>query len=704
MLKVLIFLALFSGLLTASNNCLICHEGIENIRDESSGMMKAILEVAQKAGYAGNDCIVCHGGNPKSKSEQYAHKGSVKYFKKNKGPKDFYAAPASSLVNENSCGACHTQQLFSQKNSLMATKQESIQNALYNFGVKGDATHSIGVYSTKNPQDPHSRLGTKEYKQYMQTLASKEPQAFPTEITQLPLAPTKQELQKDPSLAAFTYLHRQESKNVRGNFKGEGCATCHIPYSKDGYYEGADKTINKKEKGHLRVHSIQSSREAKVKLPTREYSGIPVETCATCHNDTMAIATSYQGLMQTQQSGSLDKEGKREASLHDKHYLHMQSDVHFKKGMLCQDCHTSNDMHGDGFLSGANAAAVEIECQDCHGTTSQYPWELPLGYADEFNTTAIADEARGTTKTVAEYLKQGSVSEPKDGYLLSARGNPLTHVTKENDEVIVHLASGKNIHLEPLKKLKADNKLSKKALLAMDSIASHMQSMECYSCHAVWAPQFYGSFIEIDYSKSKKKITEGDSFSRWEEPALAQNGEARISPTIPASKMIKIISKDRKVLVQNYVYAKSHVTPLQPHTMSKESRSCESCHVSSAGAGLGFVDANITTIKSVEQHFKLSAPLSQEQQEKLKMEGMCFSCHQDIPQGNLAISAMKHMASMADIKVDNKEHQSILNNILNIGAWTQVLLILFVVLIFIYVLYTVFIKKESINPKNRGWK
>ena len=83
---------------------------------------------------------------------------------------------------------------------------------------------------------------------------------------------------------------------------------------------------------------------------------------------------------------------------------------------------------------------------------------------------------------------------------------------------------------------------------------------------------------------------------------------------------------------------------------------------------------------------------------------MCVACHQDIPEGNLAISAMQHMAEMADINIDNKEHKNILHKILNIGAWTQVLVILAIVLLFIYIIYTVFIKKESINPKNRGWK
>lgn len=54
--------------------------------------------------------------------------------------------------------------------------------------------------------------------------------------------------------------------------------------------------------------------------------------------------------------------------------------------MLCQDCHTTVDMHGDGNLPGTTLAQVEIECEDCHGTTGKFPWELPLGRGEEHGT------------------------------------------------------------------------------------------------------------------------------------------------------------------------------------------------------------------------------------------------------------------------------------------------------------------------------
>jgi hypothetical protein len=696
---------------------------------------------------------------------------------------------------------CHQEQVDAQMNSLMMSEQGKIQGALWSFGGKNGYKHDIGNYKTSNPDDPHKRLGTQIYKNYMDKLSLMEPQAFPKEMKELPPAPTADEVQKDPSLAVYTYLRQEclrchtgsKGRQKRGDYRGIGCSSCHIPYSNEGYYEGSDSAISKKERGHLLVHSIQSSRDAKVKVHDIEYSGIPVETCSTCHNRGKRIGVSYQGLMEKAYNSPYDVDGNSQPKLHTKRYMHMQEDIHFQKGMLCQDCHTSNDMHGDGFLGGANAAAVEIECQDCHGTTKAYPWELPLGYSDEFNTTAKVGDARGVTKTIAEYLKAGSVNEPRDGYLLSARGNPLTHAVKDGDDIMIHLASGKNITLTPLKKLKETKKLSKEGVLAMDSIPSHTENMECHTCHSTWAPQCYGCHVKIDYSNSKQSpdylkashdhdihgktggmkdmrkylvdgaVTESRSFMRWEDPPLVQNGEGRISPAVPGCQTtITVIGKDGKALLQNHIYKIPNVegagdegqnaidiAPLHPHTVSKHSRSCESCHSMPKAMGYGiagskstkdpskttitdimtasgkvlptivdeqmpaianlhddysrFLDENGKQLQTVGHHWTLSAPLSKAQRDKLDRSGVCITCHQDIPKGNLAVSAMTHIAKMAEINIDNKMHKKILNKTLNIAAWLQIVGVIILVLFSVFVIYFVFIKKKPINPRNEGW-
>ncbi len=764
-----IYLLILITIIVYSNSCIKCHSGIAHIRDRDSKMMKEILDIAKRAGAKGNDCVVCHGGNPNSEDKNISHSGTLEYFLNHKGPKDFYPSPTSQWININTCGMCHIEQVKAQWSSLMNTEAGKIHGALWGFGAKEGYKHYMSNFDLNNT---HKRLGTKTYREYMKALSKKESQAFPTKMRTIPKAPTADEVEKDPSLSVYTYLRQEclrchtggKGRSRRGDYRGMGCASCHIPYSNEGFYEGNDTSIPHNERGHLLTHQIQSSRDVKVNIHGVKYSGIPVETCTTCHNRGKRIGVSYQGLMETEYKATFDNEGNAQPKLHTKRYLHLTEDIHYSKGMLCQDCHTSNDMHGDGFMVGANLGAVEIECQDCHGTTKKYPWELPLGYSDEFSMREKRGKGRGVTKTLADYLKKGSIPKDiKDGFLLSARGNPLTKAVKDGNKIIMHLSSGKDITLKPLKLLKEEEKLSKKALVAMDKIEAHSSKLECYTCHATWAPQCYGCHVKIDYSKGNKnpdylkaskyhdihgntgekslrdflvdgKVTETRSYLRWENPALSINGEGRVSPTIPGCQTtITVIGKDGKALLENHIFKISNVegageegqnaitmSQVQPHTISKKSRSCESCHTSKKALGMGInggryfsdqskttiidlmsadrrvlpkkideqipsipnlkhdysvmIDENGTQVQTVDNHWRLANPLPKDIRDKLDRQGVCLSCHETIPDGDLAVSAMSHIADMAGVEIDNTMHKDIVNKSIKISAWIQILL------------------------------
>ncbi|WP_166036866.1 hypothetical protein [Sphingosinicella sp. YJ22] len=51
--------------------------------------------------------------------------------------------------------------------------------------------------------------------------------------------------------------------------------------------------------------------------------------------------------------------------------VHMM-DIHAEVGLQCADCHFAQDAHGNGFLYGEVANAIEIGCRDCHGTARDY--------------------------------------------------------------------------------------------------------------------------------------------------------------------------------------------------------------------------------------------------------------------------------------------------------------------------------------------
>jgi len=203
MKKFLFLLFFFSVVLYAKNGCLKCHGGIEHIRSESSGMMKAILKKAEEAGERGNDCIVCHGGNPKTKYKKRAHSGTIKYFLSHEGPKEFYPAPGSPWINQNTCGMCHKEQVAAQMNSLMMTEQGKIHGTLYSFGGLEGYEHDMANFDAKNPSDPHSRLGTKVYQEYMQKLAKLNTQVHPKANRDRPKVPTEDEESSHREVAGY---------------------------------------------------------------------------------------------------------------------------------------------------------------------------------------------------------------------------------------------------------------------------------------------------------------------------------------------------------------------------------------------------------------------------------------------------------------------------------------------------------------------
>lgn len=624
-----------------------CHNAIEPIRSYDSAMMQQIQARGRDVGEP-DGCTICHGGDTGASTLPQAHTGASAALTAAGGPETFYADPASPWVNARTCGTCHEELVAAQHNSLMMTEAGKIQGTTWSFGTPAGEgyEHRWANYATQNPDDPEARLGTDAYRAYMADKTAAHPNVFVEAHEAVPSAPDGHALD-DPRDAAFTYIRAEcqrchlgvKGRARRGDYRGMGCGACHMPYGNEGRYEGSDASLGPNKTGRPLVHRLQGTRDAPVSVHGTTYAGIPVETCTTCHNRGKRIGVSYQGLMESAWGSPYTEGGGGQPGLHSKHYLAMEQDVHYKAGMLCQDCHTSGDVHGDRFIAGSNLGMVEIECSDCHGTPQAYPWELPLGWGDENEPGEAEGPARGVTTALPGHLEDGHLADAHDGYLVTARGNPMPDVAKHGTEVIVSTASGKDIRLSPLKRSLEQGELSVEATVAMVSNAGHIASMECYSCHTSWAPQCYGCHVKVDFSEGKRafdwvaagqkhqqpehaadpdesayqtwlsgEITEMRSYLRWEDPALGVNGEGRVSPIVPGCQVsVTIVGEDGETVVRNEMFRTpphtegggpqgqvgSDMSPLQPHTTGK-SRSCESCHASAKAMGLGFAGTRET--------------------------------------------------------------------------------------------------------------
>ncbi len=624
-----------------------CHQGIADIKPSDHEMMRTIKMNGSQHGDP-DGCVMCHGGNPKAIKMEEAHKGVPPTLRIAPGPKDYYPDPGSIWVADNSCGACHPGYVYRLKLGLMNTEAGKIQGNLVTWGFEEVQDYKVpwGNYDAEDIDSLEPLSGTAEYKEYMKNQIAMYPKQYPESLKQMPNV-TMDEVNADPKKAGITYQRHDcqrchigvRGREKRGDYRGMGCSSCHVLYGTDGYYQGKDKTISKAKQGHMLTHQI---------VATRKTGGIPVESCSSCHNRGKRIGVSFQGLMEFPYGSPYNDKGKKQPKLHTKNYLFVSDDLHHqqasregnpKGGMLCQDCHTSIDMHGDGNIHGTTLAQVEIECSDCHGLTDKYPWELPIGYGDEFGKD-VAGQARGTA---AERLipgrQFGFPYEAEDGFILTARGNPFGNVVRRGNRVIVHSATGNDFEVPVLKKLQEEKKWKDaSAEVAMSAVAKHMDKLECYVCHASWAPQCYGCHVQVNYKpkdgkpvagtdwvasgnaqkkngqtaesvlgsgglKSPGKISETRSYLRWEDPVLGISGEGRVSPLMPGCQVTYTVINDKgetllnneialnageaKELGQEHVPLAIDMAPVQPHTTQRQARTCESCHTNPKVAGLG---------------------------------------------------------------------------------------------------------------------
>ena len=98
------------------------------------------------------------------------------------------------------------------------------------------------------------------------------------------------------------------------------------------------------------------------------------------------------------------------------------------------------------------------------------------------------------------------------------------------------------------------------------------------------------------------KVTEQRSYLRWEDPMMGVNGEGRVTPMAPGCQpSVTVIGEDGEPILLNHIFRTTpqpkaaanegqlaiDMSPTQPHTTTKDARSCESCHASEKALGYG---------------------------------------------------------------------------------------------------------------------
>jgi hypothetical protein len=277
--------------------------------------------------------------------------------------------------------------------------------------------------------------------------------------------------------------------------------------------------------------------------------------------------------------------------------VHMAS-AHMDAGMQCGDCHFSQDNHGNGHIYGEVAAAVEIDCKDCHGSVSKYPNLITSGPAALGGGTDLSllrtPDGRLRFEWQNGALFQRSMSDPKLEWKVSLVKNSVTPGHPDYNEKAARA-----------KLMSQDTaKLTWGMASAVNGFAHGDDKMECYSCHTSWTPSCGGCHLPIEANwKTARHHYEGGetrNFATYN-PEVARDdmfllghretaAGGKIAPFRSSSALVLSSTNASRehIYVQQPPIAASGFSsqafnPHYPHTERKtETKTCNDCHLSAS--------------------------------------------------------------------------------------------------------------------------
>ena len=278
--------------------------------------------------------------------------------------------------------------------------------------------------------------------------------------------------------------------------------------------------------------------------------------------------------------------------------VHLTS-IHLDVGMHCSDCHFAQDSHGNGHIYGEVAAAIEIECSDCHGTASRYPTLYTSGPAARPGGTDMSlmrtPDGRKRFEWKEGKLFQRSVMFPDKEWEMS--------LVKDSVNPKHPTYNAKSARAKLVAKGDFDNYAQRWGLgVPEDKRAHGDDKMTCQTCHTSWTTSCSGCHLPIEANEktdrhhyeggpSRNYATYNPQVVRDDMFHLGRHGpvkNSKITPIRSSSALVlsSINSNREKIYIQQAPTAASGFSsqafaPHYPHTERKtETKTCTDCHLS----------------------------------------------------------------------------------------------------------------------------
>jgi len=308
----------------------------------------------------------------------------------------------------------------------------------------------------------------------------------------------------------------------------------------------------------------------------------------------------FRGVFKRDRKGALlDAEGKTVPDDDPKKFdkaVHMGS-IHMDKGMHCVDCHFSQDMHGNGHIYGEVAAAIEIDCADCHGTSKTYPTLHTSGPAArpggmDLSLLKTQDGRRRFEWRNGELFQRSALHPDKEWKVSLVKDSVNSKHPTFNEKAA-------------RAKLMAAGEAGRKGKwgLGATELAHDNEKMLCFTCHLSWTTSCAGCHLPIQANwktdrlhyeggETRNYATYNVQVARDDVFQLGKHGPvkgARIAPIRSSSALVlssQNINRERIYIQQPPIaasgFSSQAFAPHYPHTERKEeTKTCDDCHVSS---------------------------------------------------------------------------------------------------------------------------
>ncbi len=378
----------------------------EPVKDGCLDCHEGIEEVSASHPMDRFACVTCHRGDMTTLDKEKAHEGML-------GGRN----PSDLAVVDEACGNCHADHIHRVETSVQATYTGAIAQVGYAFGAQPDLIARYGAIAVTDTITTATGITSLDL-------------FHPTADASAPIHAFNDNC-LDCHLAA-------EPISEPDYYRSTGCSSCHMIYANDGLYRGDDPTIDKSEPGHAIKHEMTTA--------------MPYYQCNHCHNrGNFSMRDMEFHPREDDPSGRMEN-----------YYQPIGQYTQCEWTLDCVDCHTREEVMGDGDIHSNQKEVQYVQCRTCHGTIDEPPLTKTITDPDD---VAIL---MATLNPVIE-LNVG------DTIVVTERGEPMWNIREVEDGSLQLVGKVTKLALPVVRVMDTD----------CEQKADEQESHYCHECHAV---------------------------------------------------------------------------------------------------------------------------------------------------------------------------------------------------------------------------